>query len=192
MNRPFSLRYALLLGLSSIVLTASPAYADQYQDTVDVFKKAIDSSNLFDKAYGYAVFPTVGKGGAVLGGAYGKGRVYEHGNYIGDTTLTQLTVGVQVGGEGYSQIIFFEDQQALNKFINGKYEGNVQASAVAITAAADAQAGTAGPSAGASSSQRDAVAVANYRKGVATFTVTKGGLMSAATIGAETFTYTPR
>src|SRR5262245_30975970 len=128
MKRPFSLRHVLLLAVSSIALTAAPAFADEYQDTVDVFKKAIVSPNFFQTAYGYAVFPTVGKGGLVLGGAYGKGRVYAQGRYIGDTTVTQLTLGLQAGGEGFSQIIFFEDRRALDEFINGKYEVGAEAS----------------------------------------------------------------
>ena len=192
MKRLFLIRHALILALFSIALTASPAYADEYQDAINVFKKAIESSTLFDTAYGYAVFPTIGKGGLVLGGAFGKGRVYEKGKYIGDTSVTQLTVGLQAGGEGFSQIIFFEDRRALNEFTSGDYEFGAQASAVAITAAAHAQAGTAGASAGASGGQHDAVAVAKYNKGMATFTVTKGGFMSAATIGGETFSYKPR
>ena len=188
----FLIRHALILALFSIALTASPAYADEYQDAINVFRKAIESPTFFDTAYGYAVFPTIGKGGLILGGAFGRGRVYEKGSYIGDTSVTQLTVGLQAGGEGFSQIIFFEDQRALNEFTRGEYVWDAEASGVAVTAAAQAQAGTAGASAGASRGKHDAVAVAKYNKGMATFTVTKGGLMSAAILGAETFNYKPR
>ena len=192
MKRQFSLRHALALAAFSVALIASPAYADTYDDTINVFKKAIESSTFFDTAYGYAVFPTVGKGGLILGGAFGDGRVYEQGKYIGDTSVTQLTIGLQAGGEGFSQIIFFEDKRALDEFTSGKYEFGAEASGVAITAAAQAQAGTAGSSAGASGGRHDAVAVAKYKSGMATFTVVKGGLMTAANIGAETFSYVPR
>jgi len=118
--------------------------------------------------------------------------VYEKGNYIGDRSVTQLTFGLQAGGEGFTQIIFFEDRRALNEFIGGNYEFGAEASGIAITAAAQAQAGTPGSSAAARGSQHDAVAVAKYHKGMATFTVVKGGFMSAAIIGAETFSYKPR
>ena len=98
-----------LLALLSLALVASPAWADEYQDTINVFKKAIDSSVFFKTAYGYAVFPTIGKGGIGVGGAYGEGRVYEKGKYIGNTSMTQVTVGFQLGGQAYSEIVFLED-----------------------------------------------------------------------------------
>jgi hypothetical protein len=79
-----------------------------------VFKKAIESSTFFDKAFGYAVFPTIGKAGVGLGGAFGKGQAYEKGQVIGDTSMTQVTAGWQLGGEAFSQIIFFEDKRALS------------------------------------------------------------------------------
>jgi len=95
---------------------------------------------LFDKAYGYAVFPTIGKAGVGLGGAFGKGRVYEKGKVVGDTSMTQVTAGWQLGGEAFSQIIFFQDKRALDEFKKGNFEFSAEASAVAITAAAGAQA----------------------------------------------------
>jgi lipid-binding SYLF domain-containing protein len=181
-----------MLAVLSIALNASPAFADDYQDTVNVFKKAMGNSTFFDTAHAYAVFPTIGKGGFVLGGAFGNGRVYEQGKYIGDTSVTQLTLGLQIGGEGFSQIIFFEDRRALNEFTSGDFAFGARASAVALTAAAQAQAGTAGASAGASGSQYNAVTVATYNNGMATFTIAKGGFMSEATIGGEQFSYKPR
>ncbi|MGE5337984.1 MAG: YSC84-related protein [Gemmatimonadota bacterium] len=185
-------RLLSILALFSIALALPAARADEYQDTINVFKKAIESSSFFNSAYGYAVFPTIGKGGIGIGGAYGKGRVYEKGKYIGDTTMTQLTVGFQLGGEGYSQIIFFQDQRALKEFTTGNFEFGAEASAVAITAAAGAKAGTAGTSAGVSGGQHDAKAVGNYVKGMATFTVAKGGLMYEATIGGQKFSFKAR
>src|ERR1041385_8095458 len=92
--------YCALIGL------VSPARADEYQDTISMFKKAAQSSTFFQKAFGYAVFPTIGKGGIGIGGAFGKGRVYKKGQHIGDTSVTQLSVGLQFGGQAYSQIIF--------------------------------------------------------------------------------------
>ena len=104
-----------------ITLAASPAYADKYVDAVNVFKHSGASANFFRNAYGYAVFPTVGEGGFVIGLAIGKGRVYVHRKLVGDTTMTQGSVGFQAGGKAYSQIIFFEDKRALEEFQSGSF-----------------------------------------------------------------------
>ena len=181
-----------ILALFSVALTVSPARADEYQNTINVFKKAVESSRFFNTAYGYAVFPTIGKGGVGVGAAYGEGRVYERGKYVGDTSMTQLTVGFQLGGQAYSQIIFFENRYAFQEFTSGNFEFGAEASAVAITAAAGAKANTAGSSAGASVSKNEAKVVGAYNKGLATFTVAKGGLMYEASIGGQKFTYKPR
>ncbi len=170
---------------------ATPA-TDEYSHTIGVFKEAGESGRYFDTAYGYAVFPTIGKAGLVVGGAHGDGRVYEQGRFIGDATMTQLSVGVQAGGQAYSEIIFFQDERALKEFTRGNFEFAADASAVAITAGASASAGTAGASAGASSGQRNAGTVGAYYKGMATFTVAKGGLMYEASIGGQKFTFTRR
>ena len=131
-----------ILVLSSLAfIPFSPAWADEYTDTIAVFKKAGESGKFFNTAYGYALFPTIGKGGVGIGGAYGKGRVYEKGKYIGDTSMTQITVGFQLGGEAYSEIIFFEDQRALKEFTGGNFEFGAEAQAVAITAGASAKPG---------------------------------------------------
>lgn len=128
-------------------------------------------SRFFDNAQGYAVFPTVGKGGMGVGGAYGKGEVYERGRLVGYSSITQLTFGLQLGGQAYSEIIFFRDRSDLNDFRNGNFEFGAQASAVAITAGASANAG--------------------YSNGVAVFTLAKGGLMYEATIAGQKFNFTP-
>ncbi len=109
-------RIFLILVLCAMALVVSPAWADEYEDTINIFKKAVESGNFFKSAYGYAVFPSIGKGGLVVGGAHGNGRVYEKGKYVGDTSMTQVTVGAQIGGQAYSQIIFFEDQRAFKEF----------------------------------------------------------------------------
>ena len=169
----------------------SSAWADEYSDTISIFKNAGESGSFFGKAYGYAVFPTVGKGSVGIGGAYGKGRVYEKGKYIGDTSLTQVSVGLQLGGQAYSEIIFFEDQRALKEFTSGNFGFGADASAVAITAAAGAKASTTGTSAGISGGKKDAATVGGYQKGMATFTVAKGGLMYEASINGQKFGYKP-
>ena len=175
---------ALLLGAS---VTGS-AWADNFSDTVDLFRNAV-SSEFFDDSHGYAVFPTIGKGGIGIGGAHGKGQVYAKDAHVGDTTMTQLTIGFQLGGQAYSQIIFFEDERAFTEFTSGNFEFGAQATAVAITAGAFAQATTTGTAAGASGGRNDARTIGNYHKGMAIFTVAKGGLMYEASVGGQKFSY---
>ena len=166
--------------------------AAKYADTISLFQNAGKSSWFFDNSYGYAVFPTVGKAGFVVGGAYGKGRVYAAGEWMGDTSMIHLNVGFQLGGQAFSEIIFLEDKRAFDEFTGGNFEFSADASAVALTAGASAAATTTGSSAGASGGKKDATTVGSYYKGMATFTIVKGGLMYQATIGGQKFSYTPR
>ena len=176
-----------------VTFAVGAVWADKYDDTVEVFRNAGESGTFFGNSYGYAVFPTIGKAGIGVGGSHGSGRVYKQGEHVGDTTMTQLTVGFQLGGQAYSQIIFFQDERAFNEFTNGNFEFGAQATAVAITAGVSAEATTAGgASAGASGGRHDATTVGGYYKGMAVFTVAKGGLMYEASIGGQKFTYTPR
>jgi len=163
--------------------------AAKYSATINVFKQAGESGNFFNTSYGYAVFPTIGKGGIGIGGAYGKGRVYAGGKYVGDTAMSQVSFGWQLGAQGYSQIIFLEDQRAYDEFTSGNFEFSADASAVAITAGASASAGSTGGSAGASGGRHDATttAIGGYHKGLATFTVAKGGLMYEAVLAGQKF-----
>ena len=166
-------------------------HADEYNDSMAVFKSAGESGAYFDSAYGYALFPTVGKGGIGIGGAHGKGKVYSQGTPIGKTTMNQLTIGLQLGGQAYSQIIFFEDATSLEQFTSGNFEFSAQATAVAITAGVSAEANTGGgTAAGASGGKNDASTTSGgYRKGMAIFTVAKGGLMYEASLGGQKFSY---
>lgn len=175
-----------------VALGVAPAYADDYGDTIKVFRNAGQSSGFFGNSYGYAVFPTIGKGGIGIGGAHGTGRVYRGGKYVGDTSMTQVTVGLQLGGQAYSQMIFFQNKSAFDQFTGGNFEFGVQATAVAITAGASAQAGTGGTGAGASGTQSNAATHSNYHRGMAVFTVAKGGLMYEASIGGQKFSYKPK
>ena len=178
---------ALLLGAS-----LAAAEDDKYEQTLELFRSAGDSAAFFSSSYGYAVFPTIGKGGFGVGGARGSGRVFVGGRPVGDTTMTQLTVGFQIGGQGFSQIIFFEDERAFQEFSTGNFEFGANASAVAITAGASAGASTTGTSAGASGGSKNATtAGASYYKGMAIFTIAKGGLMYEASIGGQKFSYQP-
>jgi lipid-binding SYLF domain-containing protein len=187
------LRIALWPALLLMFVSAPSvnALADEYSDTITIFKEAGASAKFFNSAYGYAVFPTIGKGGVGIGGAYGKGRVYSRGKHVGDTSVTQLSIGFQLGGQAYSQIIFFKDKRALDEFTSGNFEFGAQASAVAITAGASASASTGGSTAGASGGKHDAKTVGEYQKGMAVFTVAKGGLMYEASIGGQKFSYEP-
>ena len=180
------------LSMLILLLPLSHAMADDYRDTIEIFQQAGESGRFFDNAYGYAVFPTIGKGGLVVGGAYGSGRVYAQGSYVGDTEVTQLTLGFQAGGQAYRQIIFFQDERSFREFTGGNFEFGAQATAVAITAGASAATTTTGSSAGASGGQHDANTVGEYYKGMAVFTVAKGGLMLEASIGGQKFEYTPK
>ena len=180
---------ALITGLL-IFLFFSSAYADDYADTKKMFVDA-GLSDMFSSAYGYALFPTIGKAGFLVGGAYGKGRVYEQGKHIGNTAMTQATIGFQLGGAGFSQVIFFQDKRALAEFTNGNFEFGAEAQATAITAAAGASANTSGSSATASGGKNNATtAGAGYNKGMSTFTITKGGLMYEISVGGQKFSFT--
>jgi lipid-binding SYLF domain-containing protein len=174
-----------------LLIGAGAAHADSYTDTISLFRNAGKSASFFHKSYGYAVFPTVAEGALGVGGAYGKGRVYVHGHPTGESTMGQVSVGFQAGGKAYSQIIFFEDKRALDEFESGSFEFAAGASAVAITAGASASAGTSGASAGVSGGEKDARATGVYEKGMAVFTIAKGGLMYAAAIAGQKFSYKP-
>lgn len=180
------------MGLVAAVGFAQGALADNYDDARKVFQEAGQSGQFFDTAYGYALFPTIGKGGIGIGGAGGKGRVYVGGSHVGNTSMAQVTIGLQLGGQAYSMIIFFEDQRAFTEFSSGNFEFGAQATAVAITAGASASTSTAGgATAGASGGKHDAATAGGYSKGLAVFTVAKGGLMYEASLGGAKFNYSP-
>ena len=189
MNKVFQICAALVL----ICGVVGVARADSYDDAIHTFQKAGKSGTFFPKAYGYAVFPTVGGAGFVVGAAHGKGRVYARGVLLGDTTMNLLSAGLQAGAKAYSEIIFFEDKRALEEFQSGHFEFGADASAVAITAGAEAGAGTSGASSEASLDSSNAgTGSGGFYKGMAVFTIAKGGLMYAATISGQQFSYVPR
>ncbi len=140
------------------------------QETVQTFKKKDPGlKRFFEKAYGYAVFPTIIKGAVGFGGAYGKGQVFQRGTLIGSASLSQGTIGFQLGGQSYSEIIFFEDKVAFERFKRNRLEFAAQASAIAAEAGASAKAA--------------------YSKSVAVFTLAKRGLMYEASIGGQAFKF---
>ena len=187
-------RIAQVLGFAVAMFAAAAgaANAGKYSDTISLFKNAGESAAFFKNSYAYAVFPNIGEAGLIVGGAFGKGHVYVHGQLVGDATMKQLSVGFQAGGQDYSQIIFFQDKRALDQFESGSFEFSAGAKAIAITAAANASAGTNGVTSGASGGKRDAVTDGVYNDGMAVFTIAKGGLMYAAALAGQKFTYKAR
>jgi len=155
----------------------APKTEAQRENLVDEAKTTLSSmqnvdptlASFLDRAYGYAIFPNVGKGGLVAGGAYGKGDVYEQGKFIGYADLRQGTVGLQAGGQNFSELIVFENKAALDRFTNNQFQFAANASAVALKP-------------GVSKS-------ASFDKGVAVFTHPKGGLMFEAAVGGQQFTF---
>ncbi|HEY1900540.1 MAG TPA: lipid-binding SYLF domain-containing protein [Steroidobacteraceae bacterium] len=181
-----------LLLMAALLLPIGTAMAGSYGDTIRLFRNAGESAAYFQDSYAYAVFPTIGKGGFIVGGAHGTGHVYVMGRYIGNTSMTQVSVGFQAGGQAYSQIIFFQDKRALDEFTSGQYAFDAGVSAVAITAAASGSVGTEGATGGASGGKKDALTAGGYYKGVAVFTIVKGGAMYQATVAGQKFSYKPR
>jgi lipid-binding SYLF domain-containing protein len=187
------LRFFVLLVVMIFASNASNlAHADSYSNAIDVFKKSSAVQPFFNNCYGYAVFPTIGKAGIGIGGAYGKGQVYQGGKVTGTASLVKLSVGFQLGGQAFSEIIFFKDKRAYDEFTSGSFEFDASASAVAITAGAQVKAGTEGGTAGASAGPATgAQAETRYRKGMVVFVHAKGGLMYEAAIGGQKFNFTP-
>lgn len=141
--------------------------------TIEQFKDTNKKmARLFRDAWGYAVFPNVAKGGIGIGGAVGRGVVFEKGVAIGTTKLWQISLGLQLGGQTYSEVVFFEHKTAMDKFKAGKFKLGAQASAVAVTAGASAD--------------------ASFHNGVAIFTLVKGGLMYEASVSGQKFNFYPR
>ena len=181
---------------AAIALVAQPVFADDISTTIENFRAA-GAGDFIDNAYGYAVFPSIGKGGIGIGGAHGKGEVYRGGKRVGQTKMSQITYGLQLGGQVYSQMIFFRDERAFDDFTSGNFEFGAQATAVALTAGAQASTSSGGGGNTSSGTDADSSKVnANDkqydgRSGMATFTITKGGLMYEATLGGQKFKYEP-
>ena len=171
-----SLALAFILAMPATaeypVVVSSAKDESDAQAVIAKFKqKDPELAKVFDQSAGYVVFPTVAKGGLGIGGARGKGYVYQHGRLIGNSTLTQLTIGLQAGGQAYSEVIFLKDNAALQNFERGKLKLDSQASAVALT-------------------ERAAADLA-YRDGVAIVTMAEGGLMYEASVGGQKLSFHP-
>jgi lipid-binding SYLF domain-containing protein len=167
-------RSVLLLGtlLCTVALASDADLIQDARATLETFRKTDANLERFIKsASGWAVFPTIDKGGFIVGGAGGTGVLFEGGKPIGKTSMGQATIGFQLGGQAYSEIIFFENASSLNEFKHGNFALAAQASAVALSAGA--------------------AATAKYENGIAIFTMTKTGLMYEASVGGQKFGYTP-
>ena len=150
-----------------------PANEQRARETIAAFKKTDPGiGTFFKEAHGYAVFPEITKGAIGVGGAAGDGTVFERGTAIGSSSMTQVTIGLQLGGQTYSEVIFFKDKAALDNFKRGNYELAAGASAIAL--------------------KEGASKTADYSNGVAIFTMGTGGLMFEASIGGQKFSYEPK
>jgi len=170
-------RFAAVLALVSLAslapVRAQDTEAKEVADTIASFKTSDKAlTKWFDAAYGYAVFPKITKAAVVVGGASGDGRVFEKGAYIGDVRVTQATIGAQLGGQSFSEVIFFETKATLDRFKENRFEMSAGLSAVA---------------AGEGKSMD-----AKYTEGVALFTLAKKGLMAEASVGGQKFKFTPK
>ena len=168
------------------------AVADEYRKTLTLYQSFPEAKPYFENAHGYAVFPTVGKGGVGVGGAFGKGQVYADGKLTGTSSLAQLSVGFQLGGQAYSQMIFFEDERAYREFTSGRFAFGADASVAVITAGAQAQASTSGSSASAAAGPRTGAQLASrYVNGMAVLVHVRGGLMYEASVSGQKFSFEP-
>lgn len=188
-----AMNVVLALVATAVVNPAAHAEATPAEcaETAKLFQNAGQSAAFFSSSYGYAVYPTIGKAGLGVGGAHGTGCVFANGKQVGTTTMNQVSFGFQAGAQGYSLILFFQDDRAFKEFAAGNFEFGAKASAVAITAGASAGASTGGAGAGVSGGKKDAATAGQYYKGVAPFSIIKGGLMYEAALGGAKFSYKP-
>jgi lipid-binding SYLF domain-containing protein len=185
-------KYFVLLLPFLFLLPVTSNAVDEYSVTADSFKTAKNMRALFKSAYGYALFPNIAKGGFIFGGAHGDGKVYRKGKVTGKTSMTQITVGLLAGGQAYSQVIFFQNKLAYDKFTSEEFEFGAQATAVALKASAQASSGTSGTSIGSSSDGKaGSKSKSIYYNGMAIFTLAKGGFMFEASLGGQKYSFKP-
>ena len=173
----------MLVGTS----TFAAATVQDCQNAMSKFKDLGNVSELLGQAYGYAVLPTIGKGGIGVGGAGGSGCVFAGGKHVGNVSMAQVTIGWQLGGQAYSQLVLFQNADTYKEFTQGNFEFGAEATAVALTYGAAAGASTEG----ASVSAGDTAGKGAWKRGMAVFTLAKGGLMYEASIGGQKYKYKP-
>src|SRR5210317_2049065 len=183
------LQRIVILGICLLSGTAANAAAtlDECNKTLAKFKELGNVPDMIAESYGYAVLPTIGKAGIGIGGAAGSGCVFANGNHVGSVKMKQVTVGWQLGGQAYSQIILFKNEDSYREFTNGNFEFGADASAVALNYGASAGANTQGASATAG----DTKATGAWKRGMAIYTLAKGGLMYEASIGGQKYNFKP-
>ena len=173
---------------------SSPAWADKDQLAIEEFRYA-GAGSYIDATYGFAIFHSIGKVGLLVGGAQGKGTVYQEGNLIGRATMTQLSLGLQFGGQVYKQIIFFEDARAMREFTSGNFEFGGQAAAIALNSWASAEVSTGGgarTSVTAGNGEITEVDSYGFVDGMSVFTLSQGGFMFEVSLGVQKFSYQPK
>lgn len=178
--------FSILLLVSATSLQAD-ASLQKCQETMAKFKDLGNVQELLAQSYGYAVLPTIGKGGMGIGGAGGSGCVFAGGKHTGNVSMGQITVGWQLGGQSYSELILFKNADTYKEFTQGNFEFGADATAVALTYGAAAGASTQG----ASASAGDTKGKAAWKRGMAIFTLAKGGLMYEASIGGQKYNFKP-
>lgn len=170
-----------------LLLAAGNVFADDYADTIAMFKSTEQVKPFFSHSYGFAVFPSIGKGGLIVGAASGRGRVYVGGKVTGTVKMSQVSIGAQLGGQTYSQIIFFEDERVYRDFTSAEFEFGANANAIAITSSAQAQAG----SMGSTASANESFSKNGFYKGMAVFTKGNAGFMFEASISGQKYKFKP-
>jgi lipid-binding SYLF domain-containing protein len=177
-----------------ITLLAASANAQRVRDvseTLELFREIPQVTPYFETAYGYAVWPRIGRGGLGVGASRGRGQVYVGGELTGFSIHTEISIGLQAGGQTYRQIIFFQNREAYDNFTSGSFEFDAQAQAVAVTASAEAGAGTQGSRASAGAGNPNSAVGGGYYKGMQVFTMAEGGLMYKATIAGQRYNFEP-
>ncbi len=177
----------LALGLAHVDRAQAAASNEQCLETLDRFRDLGNVPEMLAASYGYAIFPTIGKGGMGIGGAGGTGCVFRQGVETGKVTMGQVTIGWQLGGQAYSQLILFKNADTYEDFTRGRFEFGADATAVALTYGASATASTKG----ASASAGDTKGKAMWKRGMAVYTLAIGGLMYEASIGGQKFNFRP-
>lgn len=177
---------AALLTLFGTTAYAAPS-EEKCKETFAKFKELGNVPELLAQSYGYAVLPTIGKAGVGIGAAGGTGCVYAAGKLTGNVSMGQATIGFQLGGQSYSQLILFQNADTYKEFTKGNFEFGADATAVALTYGAQAGATTKG----ASASAGDTRGIAAWKRGMAVYTIAKGGLMYEASIGGQKFNFKP-
>lgn len=164
-NLKITMLFLIAFSLNSL---AQKNVSSKSAESIKEFKKTNNKiDKYFSSAYGYAVFPSIGKGGLGVGGATGNGTIYKGGAVVGDCKMSQLTIGFQAGGQSYAEVIFFKNKDAFDRFTGNKFEFSAQATAVAVTEGASFD--------------------VDYRDGILVFTHAKGGLMFEASVGGQKF-----